>query len=153
MNQGDGLSRRQFLRKSSVAAAAVTSFPSISRGVAAAGGEKIRVGVIGCGGRGTGAALNVLLAPTNVVYPPPRSGYHTENAKKGARTQAENIEVVALADLFQDRIDACRRQLKIVGNEVRKDLCFVGFNAYQQLLELPEVDLVILASPSILSSS
>ena len=146
MNQSEGLSRRQFLRRSSVAAAAVTSFPSISHGLSA-DRRKIKVGVIGCGGRGTGAALNVLLAPTDVVYPPPRSGYHTENAKKGAKAQAEDVEVVALADLFEDRLEECRAQLRIVGNDVRSDLCFVGLDAYLKLLELPEVDLVILASP------
>lgn len=146
MSQSDGLSRRQFLKRSSVAAAA-TSFPSIGRGLGAKGDNKVRVGLIGCGGRGTGAALNVLLAPTDVIYPPPRSGYHTENAKPGARIQAKDVEVVALADLFKDRLEACRQQLKIVGNDVRNDLCFTGFDACQKLLEIPEVNYVILASP------
>lgn len=140
------LSRRQFLKSSSVAAAA-TTFPSISRGLGAQGGGKARVGLIGCGGRGTGAALNVLLAPTDVIYPPPRNGFHTENAKPGARVQAKDVEVVALADLFEDRLEECRQQLKIVGNEVRQDLCFTGFDAYQKLMEVSEVNFVILASP------
>jgi predicted dehydrogenase len=140
------LSRRKFLRNSSVAAAAAT-FPSISRGLGAKGENKVRVGVIGCGGRGTGAALNVLLAPTDVIYPPPRTGFHTENARPGAKMQAQDVEVIALADLFSDRLEQCREQLEIVGNPVRKELCFVGFDAYQKLIEVPEVNYVILASP------
>jgi predicted dehydrogenase len=140
------LSRREFLKTSSVAAAA-TSFPSINHGYGAKGDDKVRVGVIGCGGRGTGAALNVLLAPTDVIYPPPRSGFHTENAKPGARIQAKEVEVLALADLFADRLEECRQQLEIVGNSVSRDLCFTGFDAYKKLLEVPEVNYVILASP------
>jgi len=146
MSQSNGWSRRQFLKSSSVAAAA-SSFPSVSRGLAVKDDGKVRIGVIGCGGRGTGAALNALLAPTDVIYPPPRSGYHTENAKPGAKIHAENVEVIALADLFRDRLDECRQQLRIVGNEVRGDLCFTGFDAYLRLLEVPEVNYVILASP------
>jgi len=146
MSQSETYSRRQFLKSSSVAAA-VTSFPSINRGLGAQGDDKVRVGVIGCGGRGTGAALNILLAPTNVIYPPPRNGYHTENAKPGAKVQAQGVEVIALADLFRDRLDECRQQLEIVGNPVREDLCFAGFDAYQKLLEVPEINYVILASP------
>ncbi|NLX12963.1 MAG: Gfo/Idh/MocA family oxidoreductase [Phycisphaerales bacterium] len=134
------------MKKSSFAAAA-TSIPAITRGAGAKGNDKIRIAVIGCGGRGTGAALNSLLAPTTVIYPDPRNGYHTENAQPGAKIQAQGVEVVALADLFRDRLDQCRHQLAIVGNPVREDLCFTGFDAYRKVLEIPEVNCVILASP------
>ncbi|MBI1983815.1 MAG: twin-arginine translocation signal domain-containing protein, partial [Acidobacteria bacterium] len=129
-----GVTRRQFIKSSSAAgAAAATQFLFAGAGRAADDG-KIRVGVIGCGGRGAGAALNLLLAPTQVIYPPPRSGYHTENAAPGARAKATDVEIVALADLFRDRLEHCRAQLKLVGNEVSERKCFVGFDAYQEVL-------------------
>jgi predicted dehydrogenase len=141
-----GFSRRQFISSSTAGAVAAAHFLFTDAG-RAADGRKIRVGIIGCGGRGTGAALNLLLAKTNVIYPPPRSGYHTEDAVPGARLQATDVEVVALADLFQDRLDHCRAQLKRVGNEVSDRNCFVGFDAYEKVIGLPEVNYVVLASP------
>ncbi len=144
---GIGVSRRQFISSSAVGAAAAAQFLFAGAGGGAADDQKIRVGVIGCGGRGTGAALNLLLAQTDVVYPPPRSGYHTENAAPGSRAKATDVEIVALADLFQDRLDHCREQLKLVGNEVSGRNCFVGFDAYEKVLGLPEVNYVVLASP------
>jgi predicted dehydrogenase len=104
------------------------------------------VGVIGCGGRGTGAALNVLRAATRVVYP--RKGYHTEDAASSAAIRAQNVKVVALADLFKDRLEACRAQIAKVGMPIAEDHCFVGFDAYKALLAVPEVNYVILATPS-----
>ncbi len=140
--------RRSFLQKSTVAGAvAALPFPFVNTRYGLAAPEPIRVGVVGCGGRGTGAALNVLQAKTEVLYPPPRHGYHTEDAVPGAKAAVDNVEVVALADLFSDRLEHCREQLKKVGNEVRSDRCFVGFQACDELLQVPEVNYVILASP------
>lgn len=142
-----GVTRREFIKSSSaIGAGAATQFLFSGAGRAAED-QKIRVGIIGCGGRGTGAAQNLLLSPTEVIYPPPRSGYHTENAKPGARAKATNVEIVALADLFPERLAHCRQQLKLVGNEVSDRNCFVGFDAYQKVLGLPEVNYVVLASP------
>jgi predicted dehydrogenase len=141
------VSRRQFISSSALGAAAAAHFLFTGTGRSAANDEKIRVGVIGCGGRGTGAALNLLLAQTKVIYPPPRSGYHTEDAVPGARVKATGVEIVALADLFQNRLDHCRAQLKLVGNEVSDHNCFVGFDAYEKVVSLPEVNYVVLASP------
>jgi myo-inositol 2-dehydrogenase/D-chiro-inositol 1-dehydrogenase len=85
-------------------------------------GEPIRAGVIGCGGRGTGAADNFLNA-------------------------GPNLEIVALADVFQDRIDNCRRDIKEQhGVEIADENCFVGFDAYKQVLE-QDINYVILATP------
>lgn len=145
MADESGISRRQFVRDSSAAGAAALGFPFVSSGAGAE--QAIRVGLIGCGGRGTGAALNVLRARTNVIYPPPRNGYHTEHAVPGARAKAENVKVVALADLFAHRLEECTRQLASVGNEVESRNCFVGFDSHQKLLALPEVNYVILATP------
>lgn len=87
----------------------------------------IRVGVIGCGGRGTGAATDSLRA-----HPYAR--------------------VVALADLMPDRLASSRAHL--AGDDelaervlVKDDACYTGFDAYRRLLERPDVDLVIIAGP------
>ncbi len=86
-------------------------------------GRLLKAGVIGCGGRGSGAVQNFLDAvPTNV-------------------------QIVALGDLFQDRIDDCRKGLKEKHNvEVPDNMCFTGFDNYQKVLAAG-VDLVIIATP------
>ncbi len=138
--------RRDFLRGASVAgAAAVATFPFVK--TARGAGEKIHVGLIGCGGRGTGAALNILQADTKVIYPPPGNGYHTENAVPGARPKASDIEIVALADLFPHRLAECRRQLAIAGVAVPDNRCFTGWEAYEKLLGISSINYVILATP------
>jgi predicted dehydrogenase len=85
-------------------------------------GEPIKAGVIGCGGRGTGAAINFL------------------NAGAG-------LEIVALGDVFEDRIAGCREQLMSKkGVEVADEKCFVGFDAFQKVLE-QDINYVIIATP------
>ena len=116
------LSRRDFVKTSAVlGAAALTS--GTSR-IFAAGSDKIRIGVIGCGGRGT---------------------YDTTNCLNCA----ENVELVAMGDLFQDRIDRCRQRLKKELPEkvkVANDTCFVGWDAHKKVLNC-DLDLVILTEP------
>jgi predicted dehydrogenase len=141
------MTRRRFLGSASAGlagVAAVANLPFVQTGRAAPD-DPIRVGVIGCGGRGTGAALDVLQAATNVIYP--LDTYHTEDAVEGARAAARNVTIVALADLFEDRLVRCREQLARVGATVAKEHCFVGWDAYRQIMELPEVNYVILATP------
>ena len=85
-------------------------------------GEPLRAGVIGCGGRGTGAAINFLNA-------------------------GNDLSIHALADVFQDRIDSCRaRLMDEKGVEVDDANCFTGFDAFKQLLEA-DVNYIILATP------
>jgi len=85
-------------------------------------GRVLKAGLIGCGGRGTGAAINYLDA-------------------------GPGLEITALGDVFQDRIDRCRTYLKDQKNvEVADQKCFVGFDAYQKVIE-SDVDIVILATP------
>jgi myo-inositol 2-dehydrogenase / D-chiro-inositol 1-dehydrogenase len=121
-----GSSRRAFIRDASAAAvgaAAVARFHGLV-GAHAAGSDEIRVGLVGCGGRGTGAAGNALAA-------------------------APGVRIVALADAFADRLTACRERLTTGNPEkatVAEDHCFVGLEAYQQLLKT-DVNYVILASP------
>jgi predicted dehydrogenase len=134
-------SRREFLRSSGLAAAGlplVMSGPRVPE-------DSIRVGLIGCGGRGTGAALDAVRAATKVIYP--RDTYHTEDAADGAKAQARGIQVVALADLFPDRLKRCRQQMEKVGHPVAEDHCFTGFDAYRKLIDLKDVDYVIHATP------
>ena len=85
-------------------------------------GQPLKAGVIGCGGRGTGAAFNFLNA-------------------------GPNLSITAVADLFQDRVDKFRKKLKEEKDvELNDANCFVGFDAYKKLLET-DVDVVILATP------
>jgi len=57
------------------------------------------------------------------------------------------IKVVALADLFEDRLDRTRGELAKLGIDIARNRCFTGFDAYNQLLEIPEINYVILATP------
>lgn len=89
---------------------------------AAPEGRVLKAGLIGCGGRGTGAAINYLDA-------------------------GPGLEIIALGDAFQERLDRCRTYLKDQKNvEVADEKCFVGFDAYQKVIE-SDVDIVILATP------
>jgi predicted dehydrogenase len=126
------LTRRDFLRASAVTAAATVvtgcaSRPRTRRAPAYLPAvplpERIRVGVIGCGGRGTGAARDCVKA-------------------------SPDVEIVALGDLFPDRLDACCQWLSELGPamQVTSDRCFAGFDAYERVLAC-DVDLVILATP------
>lgn len=118
--------RREFIRASAGAGLAATVLPSFAAGWTNGGSDVVRVGVIGCGGRGTGAAFNALEA-----HPSTR--------------------IVALADLFPDRLAQSRSWLTGSGDFAdRVDLgerTFTGFDAYKRLLALREVDVVILATP------
>ncbi len=125
------LSRRDFIRASAGAAAATwvagCAAPDRRTGPGILAGRTpgpIRVGVIGCGGRGTGAAIDCINA-------------------------ADDVQIVALADLFQDRLDGCREALAKYEkpSQIRDDRCFVGFDAYKELLACDDVNLVILAAP------
>ncbi|MHC4415648.1 MAG: Gfo/Idh/MocA family protein, partial [Planctomycetota bacterium] len=90
----------------------------------AAGSDTIRVGLIGCGGRGTGAAVQAL------------------NADSG-------VAVTAMGDVFEDRLTASLERLTSHAPErvqVSPTRRFVGFDAYRQVIE-SDVDAVILAAP------
>ena len=94
----------------------------------AAGSDTIKVGLVGCGGRGSGAAEDVCKA-AGTTY---------------------NIKLHAMADAFPDRLTNCRDRLK--ENDATKDKvdvsddrCFVGLDAYQKVIDC--CDLVMLATP------
>lgn len=141
------LPRRTFLKRSTLAvagAAAVKNFPFVVTSHAAPD-DPIRIGVIGCGGRGTGAVADALGAGTKVVYP--KAGYHTEDVADGSQLRSFNVSVIALADLFPDRLSRCREQLGKLNVRIPNEMCFTGFDAYRQLVAIPEINYVILAEP------
>ena len=118
-------SRRQFLRRSATTGAAAYGALSLARGVHAAGSDAIKIGLIGCGGRGGGAAANAM------------------NAGK-------DVRLVAMADVFADHLQDSRRLLKKTYPEqvaVDDDHCFVGFDAYEKLIQ-SGVDVVLIACTS-----
>jgi myo-inositol 2-dehydrogenase / D-chiro-inositol 1-dehydrogenase len=85
-------------------------------------GKVLKAGLIGCGGRGTGAAINFLEA-------------------------GPNLQITALGDVFQDRLDKCRQELKTQKNvEIPDEKCFLGFDSYEKVLD-SGVDLVLLCTP------
>src|SRR5437867_5633627 len=118
--------RRDILRNSTAAVFASTIAARLGNVpyVHAAGSDMIRVGLIGCGGRGTGAADQVVRA-------------------------APNVKLIAMADAFKDRLDESRQSLiKMHGDkiDVPADRCFVGFDAYQKVIA-SDINYVILATP------
>ncbi len=141
------VSRRRFIQKSSIAVAgAVTSLRAPFVHSASSGkGPEFKIGLIGCGGRGTGAVLDAVGAATKSIYP--TEGYHTEDVADGATVEKKNIQVVALADLFDERLQRCHRNLAKLGLNVPAEQCFLGFEAYEKLLAHPEINYVILATP------
>ena len=118
--------RRDFLKTSSVltAAGALAGGLSFGRSVHAAGNDVLKIGLVGCGGRGTGAAVNALGADTN-------------------------CKLVAMADAFSDRLESSLESLKQASPTkvaVDKDHCFVGLDAADKLIN-SDVDVVLLCSP------
>jgi predicted dehydrogenase len=117
--------RRDFLKASAVAAgASAVGSLSLARSAHAAGDDVLRVGLIGCGGRGTGAAVNAL-------------------------TVDANTKLVAMCDAFSDRLEGSLERIKKLKPEqvtVDDDHKFVGMNVYQDLID-SGVDVVILATP------
>ena len=143
----DGLSRRRLLNRSAVAAGALTAaeIPFVRGAWAQGSTADVKIGLVGCGGRGTGALLDALGAGTKVIYP--SSGYHTEDVADNAKVSRKDLKVVALADLFPDRLERCNKQLEKLNMKVEPDLCFTGFEAYKKLLAVKEINYVILATP------
>ena len=119
-------SRRSFLKTSAKAAAATTMLGTLAvpGRVHAAAGDLLKIGLVGCGSRGAGAAANAMRAD-------------------------KQCQLVALADAFSDRLESARGHLQEAGGEkfaVTDETCFVGFDAYKKLLST-DVDVVILATP------
>jgi predicted dehydrogenase len=117
------ITRREFVKTTAAMSLAAT-LPRIP-GAYAQGSDAIRVGVVGCGGRGTGAAIDCLNA-------------------------APGVEIVALFDLFQDRIDSSLQKIREAHPDkvkVTPERMFTGFDGYLKLAAVPEVNYVIMAAP------
>jgi predicted dehydrogenase len=132
------IDRRKFIGKTALAGLAIAGagammtacikkpanealgLPPILRG--APKGKKLRAGLVGVGARGTGAAINFI-------------------------SSGPDLEIIALADVFQDKIDACRERFASFKLPIPAENCFTGFDGYKKLMALPDVDVVILATP------
>ena len=137
-NNNKGFNRRRFLESTALAGIGILGagmaisgckntrdakqlgLPPILRG--APKGKKLRAGLVGVGNRGTGAALNFISA-------------------------GPDLHIVALADVFQDKVDAGRERFAKFKMNIPAENCFSGFDAYKKLMALPDVDVVILATP------
>jgi myo-inositol 2-dehydrogenase/D-chiro-inositol 1-dehydrogenase len=120
------VSRRQFIRNSSLlaaSAAAVASFPGILH---AQTKPKLNAAIIGTGGRGSGAGKDFLDA---------------------AKEVGVEANIVALADISADQVARCRQNVSRLGVQVPSENCFHGFDAYLKAINVPGVNYVILASP------
>ena len=121
--------RREFIKKSSSAVLTsaigfniLSAKPQSSKNLNI---DTLKVGLIGCGGRGTGAALQASLADPNVM-------------------------ITAMADIFPDKLYKSYENLKIENPDklmVDEDHKFIGFDSYKQVLAT-DVDVVILGTPT-----
>jgi predicted dehydrogenase len=130
-NQSFHDKRRDFVKQGTMLAGAIAAAPLISNANFFSGSDDvIKVAVIGCGGRGTGAAVQALMSK-------------------------QNVKIVAMADAFKDRLDECYKnvagELANAGADTKGTLDvpeerkFVGFDGY--LKAIPLADVVILATP------
>ncbi|MCI0683093.1 MAG: Gfo/Idh/MocA family oxidoreductase [Gemmataceae bacterium] len=117
-------SRRSFLKSSAVAAGVAASL-TLEQSAHAGGSDRLRVGLIGCGGRGTGAATQAMKAD-------------------------RNVRLHAMGDAFEDQItnsvNRLRDDKEIAAQvDVAGERRFVGFDAYRRVIEC--CDVVLLATP------
>jgi myo-inositol 2-dehydrogenase/D-chiro-inositol 1-dehydrogenase len=120
----DKLGRRKFIGAAAATAGALLIKPELVNGTAA--NSAIRIGLLGCGGRGTEDATNLI--------------------------DTGNARVVALADLFRDQIDIAHATFDKLQQArgyaaIDSAQLFVGPNAYSQIAASKEVDAVVIATP------
>jgi len=115
------MNRRTFLKGASAGIAATSLLGSKA---VANSAKELRVGLIGCGGRGTGAAIQALNADPDVV-------------------------LYAMGDLTADRLQQSRSGLERFGDRLQADSTrqFVGFDAFEKVIE--QVDVILLATPPV----
>jgi predicted dehydrogenase len=124
-------SRREFVKKTSLIASSLAALPFLTNAhnVNTSVDDSIKIALIGCGGRGTGAAMQALLTK-------------------------QNVKLVAMADAFRDRLDSCYKVLNDPNNEdgnvsdrvsVPEENKFTGFEGYKKAMAL--ADVVILTTP------
>ncbi len=117
--------RRNFLKKTTAAAAGAALTSTVARTAHAAGSDEIRFVLIGCGGRGSGASMNIM-------------------STKG------NVKLVAMADPFVDKAEMALNRLSKGENEnkvdVPKERIFGGLDGYKKAIDI-DCDLVVIATP------
>ena len=122
-------SRRDFVKQTSLAAGGLMTLPLLSKTNYFSGSaDTIKIAMVGCGGRGTGAAVQAL-------------------------STKQNVQLVAMADAFRDRLDSSYSNISEALKEsglvnklqVKEENKFIGFDAYQKAIAL--ADVVILATP------
>ena len=143
MMKNSKLDRRSFLKTSTLGTLGTVSIPAILGSCSgeasretklkdvpvidllekAPDGKQLKAGLVGCGGRGTGAAVNFLEA-------------------------GNDLHITAIGDIFKDKIDQCREILKSKGQNIPDEKCFVGFDAYQKVID-SGVDVVLLCTPPV----
>lgn len=120
-------SRRDFVKQSTILAGGILAVPLMSKANFFSGAnDTIKVALVGCGGRGTGAAIQAL-------------------------STKQNVKLVAMADAFRDRLDDSYKDItsddaKMMGKiDVPEERKFTGFDGYKKAIAL--ADVVILATP------
>ena len=115
--------RRDFIKATAAAGTTLAAAGLPLPAVRAAGSDEIRVGLVGCGGRGRGAASDALKA-------------------------APGVRLVAMGDAFADRVAEAQQRLQELGEaaHVPSERCFVGFDAFEKVVA-SDVNYVILATP------
>jgi len=119
------LDRRKFIKSTAALSTLTIVSPRIAFGSKA--NSAIRMGIIGCGGRGTAVISSM--------------------------SQHTNINITAMADLFRDKLDAAKIRFDAINKEkgvpeIAKSSTYVGSQSYLQLLENKEVDAVLISSPA-----
>jgi myo-inositol 2-dehydrogenase / D-chiro-inositol 1-dehydrogenase len=116
--------RRDFLKTATTAALATAVTDSFAMAAPVTGSDAIRIGLIGCGGRGSGAVDDAI-------------------------GSSQGVSLVAMGDLFPDRLTEARTRLKSkfgAAIDVPDDRAFTGFDAYKKVLAA-DVNYIILATP------
>src|ERR1700704_3912778 len=116
----ENIGRRGFFQAAAGAAAFTILKPQLVRGMQA--NSAVRVGLLGCGGRGT---------------------THTETILKNT-----DARVIALAGMFQDRLDSAKQQvdkMSAAKGHAGVEQTFVGLHAYKQLIDSKQVDAIVIA--------
>ena len=137
-NNNKGFNRRRFLESTALAGIGLLGASAMISGCkkakdakelglppilkAAPKGKKLRAGLVGVGNRGTGAAMNFISC-------------------------GPDLQIIALADVFQDRIDSGRQRFSKLKMDIPEENCFAGFDGYKKLMAMPDIDVVILATP------
>jgi len=127
VSEKKGVSRRDFMQGALAAGAAFGAFTIVGATARGQAGKPLTAGLVGCGSRGRGAAINFL------------------EAGKFLNTE---VKIAALADVYKDPLEKTRERLKQDGLEIPDSRCFEGYDGYKKLLD-SGVDVVLLATPPV----